>query len=82
MRNLLSERPMLVHPNLIDQVDDKEEALASFKDQLSKFKPKQSVLEQSIIKSQDFGRIGTFQDTLEIQRLRQEEKKARTEHEK
>lgn len=60
MRSLLADRPMTIHPSLTDQVDEKEQALACFKNQLSKFKPKQSVLEIGIGKSQDAGRIGTF----------------------
>ena len=40
MRNLLAERSMMIHPALISQVDENEHALISFKDQLSKFKPK------------------------------------------
>ena len=55
-----------MHPCLLDQVDDKEQALATFKAQLSKFKPKQSVLEVAITKTNDYARMNTFQDTLEI----------------
>ena len=66
MHTLLQERPIAVHPCLLDQVDDKEQALATFKAQLSKFKPKQSVLEVAITKTNDYARMNTFQDTLEI----------------
>ena len=55
-----------MHPSLLDQVDDKEQALAAFKAQLSKFKPKQSVLEVAINKTQDYERMNALQDTLEI----------------
>ena len=48
MRKITTERPMAIHPTLLDQVDEKEHALLNFKDQLSKFKPKQSVLEVNI----------------------------------
>ena len=41
---------MKVHPSLVHLVDEKQEALRDFKDQLSKFKPKQSVLEVVINK--------------------------------
>ena len=66
MHSLLQERPIAVHPSLLDQVDDKEQALAAFKAQLSKFKPKQSVLEVAINKTQDYERMNALQDTLEI----------------
>ena len=82
MISLLAERPMAVHPTLIDQVDEKEQALLNFKEQLSKFKPKQSVLEVAITKSMNPERIETFQDTLQIQKNRAEEKKAREANEK
>ena len=44
---------MGIHPLLADSVSDKELALMDFKEQLSKFKPKQSVLEIGIIKTKD-----------------------------
>jgi len=47
---------MAVHPALVEQVDDKARALIDFKAQLSKFKPRQSVLEVAIAKSQDLDR--------------------------
>ena len=40
MRSLWAERSIAVHPSLLCQVDEKEAALAAFKDKLSKFKPK------------------------------------------
>ena len=82
MRKLWNERSVAVHPALLDQVNDKERALATFKDQLSKFKPKQSVLEIVIGKSLDKDRIGTFSSTLSIQRDRQLDKKEKEEAEK
>ena len=82
MRNLLAERSMRIHPALIGQVDESEHALISFKDQLSKFKPKQSVLEVAIGKSQDFARMSAFEDTIKVQRAKAEEKKHREAHEK
>lgn len=42
-----------IHPLLSLAVDQKEIDLMKFKDQLKSFKPKQSVLEQSIIKTMD-----------------------------
>jgi len=51
MRQLIDKRPMAIHPTLLNQVDEKEQALLSFKAQLSKFKPKQSVLEVVIGKT-------------------------------
>ena len=82
MRNLTDERSMCVHPSLISQVDEKEMALIAFKDKLSNFKPKQSVLEVVINKSQDYARMNTFHDTMTVQRARAEDKKEREEAEK
>ena len=40
------------------------------------------MLESSIVKSQDYARINTFQDNLDVQRAKAEEKKVREENEK
>jgi hypothetical protein len=40
MRNLHLNKPIAIHPCLLSQVDEKEQALLSFKAQLAKFKPK------------------------------------------
>ena len=51
--------------------------MQDFKAQLSKYKPKHSVLEIGITKSQDQSRIDLFKETIEIQKGSIEEKKAR-----
>jgi len=82
MRNLHLGKPISIHPALLDQVDEKEQALLTFKEQLSRFKPKQSVLEVSIEKTHDYARINIFQDTLDLQKTRLEDRKLREANEK
>jgi hypothetical protein len=50
--NILGQ-PLAIHPSLTSSVDAKEEALNEFKNLISNFKPKQSVLELGIVKSND-----------------------------
>jgi hypothetical protein len=68
-KNIFSEnRPTIaIHPSLLDQVDQKEEALNQFKSLISNFKPKQSVLEIGISKSMDHERIAAFKETISEQ---------------
>ena len=56
-RNFLMPR---VHPMLLAKLDSHEEELDHFKESLSKFKPKQSVLEIGLIKSMDTQRLNKF----------------------
>ena len=70
-RNLLMPR---VHPMLLTKVDSHEEELEQFKDSLSKFKPKQSVLELGLIKAMDQSRLSKFQNTLSLQKEKYMEK--------
>ena len=53
-----------------------------FKDQLKSFKPKQSVLEQNILKSMDVAKINRFQDALNMQNEKYSQKLERKEYEK
>lgn len=55
-----------IHPLLARNVDKVEEDLMEFKEQIRNFKPKQSVLEIGITKTNDFERIDKFQQTLLI----------------
>jgi hypothetical protein len=54
-----------VHPMLKSLIDDKEEALIAFKTELTKFKPKQSVLEIKIAKTNDPEKIASFKSILD-----------------
>ena len=51
---------------MLHTFDDKQQALCDFKAQLSQFKPKQSVLEIKIAKTQDQERIEMLENALEI----------------
>ena len=57
-----------IHPILTNLIDEKEEALMDFKDELSKFKPKMSVLETAIVKTNDSAKIKSFKQILELQK--------------
>jgi hypothetical protein len=70
-RNLLMPR---VHPMLLTKVDSHEEELDQFKESLSKFKPKQSVLEIGLIKAMDQSRLNKFQHVLSLQKEKYMEK--------
>ena len=70
-RNLLMPR---VHPMLLTKVDAHEEELDQFKESLSKFKPKQSVLEIGLIKAMDQSRLNRFQHVLSLQKEKYMEK--------
>ena len=65
---LMKSRNVQVHPDLVSQIDDKEAALMDFKEQLSNFKPRQSVLETMIIKTNDSEKIKKFKGILESQK--------------
>ena len=54
-----------VHPLLKSSIDNKEEALIAFKNELSTFKPKQSVLEIKIAKTNDQEKITNFRSILD-----------------
>jgi len=71
-----------VHPKLITKVDQHEEELDHFKESLSKFKPKQSVLEIGLIKSMDPQRLNKFQQVLSLQKDKYLEKLERKEYAK
>ena len=64
-----------IHPLLIEELGEGEAQLMAFKDQLSQFKPKASVLEQNIMKSPDLVKIEKFKDTMHQHAKRQFEKK-------
>jgi len=55
-----------IHPLLANTVDKIEVDLMNFKEQLAGYKPKQSVLEIGITKTNDFERIDKFKQTLVI----------------
>lgn len=61
----MKSRNVQIHPTLVSQIDDKEAALMDFKEQLSNFKPRQSVLETMIIKTNDSEKIKKFKGILE-----------------
>jgi hypothetical protein len=63
-----------VHPMLLTKVDSHEEELDQFKESLSKFKPKQSVLELGLIKAMDQARLSKFQNVLSLQKEKYMEK--------
>lgn len=54
-----------IHPSMVSEIDEKEIALMDFKQQLEKFKPKMSVLETTIVKSNDSVKIKAFKKILE-----------------
>jgi hypothetical protein len=58
-KNLFNDnRPVIgIHPALLSKVDEKEEAMNEFKNLVSNYKPKQSVLEIGIVKTKDLERI-------------------------
>jgi len=64
----MKSRNVQIHPDLVSQIDDKEAALMDFKEQLSNFKPRQSVLETMIIKTNDSEKIKKFKGILESQK--------------
>jgi len=70
-RNLLMPR---VHPMLLTKLDSHEEELDHFKESLSKFKPKQSVLEIGLIRAMDQSRLSKFQHVLSLQKEKYMEK--------
>jgi len=57
-----------IHPSLTGQIDEKEAALMDFKSQLGQFKPKMSVLETQIMKSNDSTKIKSFNNILNLQK--------------
>jgi hypothetical protein len=65
MRN---KPPIAVHPCLTHLIDEKEEALIAFKQELSTFKPKMSLLELKITQGKDLNLIEKFSNILEQQR--------------
>ena len=66
-----------IHPSLATKIDEKEEALNQFKSLISNFKPKQSVLEMGIIKTNDQERISAFKETMSVQKESKKIKKER-----
>ena len=82
MKNLTNDDPVTIHPMLLSQIDNKEQALVDFKNQISQFKPKQSILELKIAKTLDQDRIERFKDTLELQKGKTEEKRDRDQYKK
>jgi len=62
-----------IHPCLLKEIDEKEEALMDFKLQLTAFKPKQSVLETSIVKSNNSDKIQAFRKILDLQKFKKNE---------
>ena len=66
IRERLELGPIKVHPLCISEVDEKEAKLMEFKEALGAYKPKQSVLEIGIIKTQDQARLATFKNTCQI----------------
>ena len=74
------DHPMVgIHPLFADKIDAKEEALNDFRSQLSKFKPKQSILELGIVSSKDRDRITAFRETVTDQKLAKKNKIERDE---
>jgi hypothetical protein len=62
---LTEDHPIVgIHPLIADKIDGREEALNEFRSQLSKFKPKQSVLELGIVNSKNKDRISAFKETI------------------
>ena len=57
MHRHVANNPVAIHPQLLEMIDPRDVALNDFKQQLSAYKPKQSVLEINIVKSQDRSRI-------------------------
>jgi hypothetical protein len=51
---------------LVKEIDEKEEALMDFKQQLGEYKPKMSVLETSIVKTNDSAKIKAFRKILDL----------------
>lgn len=70
-------RPLLMpraHPLLASRVAVHEQALDTFKEQLSSFKPKQSALEIGLARSMDQSRLQRFQSVLSHQKGKYKEK--------
>lgn len=74
MHEVMSKRPIAIHPLLKQSIDDKEDALIQFKEKLSNFKPKHSALEMGIEKTKNQERIDEFKRTLDLQRVKTAEK--------
>ena len=53
---------------MIKEIDEKEIALMDFKKQLECFKPKMSVLETAILRTNDSVKIKTFKKILDAQK--------------
>jgi hypothetical protein len=53
-----------IHPNLVSRIDEKEQMLMDFREQLKGYKPKSSGLEIGIMKTKDEGKIGMFREAL------------------
>lgn len=62
---LMKTAQVAIHPLNVDQIDDKEVALMNFKAELEKFKPKMSVLETAIFKTNDSEKIKAFRKILD-----------------
>lgn len=65
---LMKSCNVAIHPCLVKEIDEKEEALMDFKQQLGVYKPKMSVLETSIVKTNDSAKIKAFRKILDLQK--------------
>ena len=74
---IMRSAQVAIHPCLIKEIDEKEEALMDFKQQLTQFKPKQTVLETNIVKSNDSEKIKAFRKILDIQNVKKNESSER-----
>jgi hypothetical protein len=63
---LMKSCNVAIHPCLVKEIDEKEEALMDFKQQLGEYKPKMSVLETSIVKTNDSAKIKAFRKILDL----------------
>lgn len=65
---------------LAEKVDAHEQELDIFKDQLTNFKPRQSVLEIGLMRTMDQSRLSRFQSILALQKDKYKEKQERREY--
>ena len=54
-----------IHPLVLHEVDQNEQMLMDFREQLKTYKPKASGLEIGILKTKDEGKIGMFREALQ-----------------
>ena len=54
-----------IHPNLVSRVDEKEQMLMDFREQLKTYKPKSSGLEIGIMRTKDEAKIGKFREAIQ-----------------